>query len=78
LEHDALLILLELLDRAAVPMSETPNYATATSDDGSLVIHVDRDASPQVATIETPAGYLHLADASIAIKWRASIPGDEP
>jgi uncharacterized protein (TIGR02677 family) len=76
LEHEALLLLLELLDRAALPVAERTQHATATSDDGSLRIRVDLDVPPRVATIETPAGHLHLSDALVAVTWCAPANGD--
>jgi uncharacterized protein (TIGR02677 family) len=76
-EHDALLVLLELLDRAAVPMTTNDNHAIATSEDGTLQIHIDPARPRQVATIETPAGHLHLPDATITVTWLVPTQGGE-
>jgi uncharacterized protein (TIGR02677 family) len=77
LEHEALLVLVDLLDRAAGAMIGNANQATATSDDGSLMICIDRDVPPRVATIETPIGHLHMPDALIAVTWLSNSDGDE-
>jgi uncharacterized protein (TIGR02677 family) len=63
LEHEALLLLIDLLDRAELD----PN-GHALSDDGSVRIRVDRSVAPATATIETPSGYLHSHDAWITIE----------
>jgi uncharacterized protein (TIGR02677 family) len=77
LEHEALLVLLELLDRAAGPAAQNTSPVTATSDDGSLQIRIERLLPRRIATIETPAGHLHLPDASIAVSWLVAREGDD-
>jgi hypothetical protein len=77
LEHEALVVLIELLDRAAVALNGNTHQATVSSDDGSLSIHIDQDVSPRVATIETPAGHLHMPDALITVRWLTNLGGEE-
>jgi uncharacterized protein (TIGR02677 family) len=66
LHHEALLLLVELLDRVAGQRS-LGTQGTAVSEDGSLRITVDWDAAPDAAMIETPLGCLHTKDARIHV-----------
>lgn len=66
LDHEALNMLLELLDRAA-PQRALGVEATATSEDGSLGIVVNWNVTRQIASIETPAGWLHTDDAWVHV-----------
>ncbi|HEX3997723.1 MAG TPA: TIGR02677 family protein [Pirellulales bacterium] len=68
LHHEALLILLDLLDRAAAVSNCSAGPIAAYSEDGSLRIQVDRNVARRVATIETSEGYLHLRDALICVE----------
>ena len=71
LDVEALFLLVDLLDQAAgVP--STLLRTSATSEDGSLRIQIDRNIPQAVATIETPAGCLHTTDAWIHIEELAS------
>jgi uncharacterized protein (TIGR02677 family) len=67
LEVEALHLLIELLDQAAKSRSSSSGSA-AVSEDGSLQIQIDRKIPQTIATIETPAGYLHTTDAWIRIE----------
>ncbi len=62
-EHEALLLLIDLLDRAA-----SEPTGSALSDDGSLRIRLNRATESAKATVETPAGYFHAHDLWIAIE----------
>jgi uncharacterized protein (TIGR02677 family) len=66
LEHEALNLLLELLDRAA-PARASGDEATATSEDGSLAILIDWKVPRQIASIESPLGGLHTDDVWVHV-----------
>lgn len=63
LEHEALLLLIDLLDRAALQPG-----GSAVSEDGSLRIRLEQESQPTTSTVETRAGYFHGRDAWIEIE----------
>jgi hypothetical protein len=70
LRHEALMMLVELLDRAAAVRRSGADPITATSDDGSLQIQIHWNVPRGSATIATPLGHLHMHDAWICIEGK--------